>query len=60
MLYQVKLQYGCMIEASSREEAYAQAIRMLREAPASYVADVRQAGEPKKPVSIVRRLITGQ
>jgi len=60
MLYQVKLQYGCLIEASSRDEAYAKAIRLLRESPESYVSDVRQAGEPKKRSSLMRRLITGQ
>ena len=60
MLYQVKLQYACMIDASSRDEAYAKAIRLLRESSESYVSDVRQAGEPKKPVSLMRRLITGQ
>ncbi len=60
MLYQVKLQYGCMIDASSRNEAYTKAIRLLRESPESYVSDVCQAGEPKKPASLMRRLITGQ
>lgn len=60
MLYQVKFQYGCLIEASSRDEAYSKAIRLLRETPESYVSDVRQAGESKKPVSLMRRLITGQ
>ena len=59
MLYQVKLQYGCLIEASSRDEAYSKAIRLLRESPESYVSDVRQAGEPKKPESLMHRLITG-
>jgi hypothetical protein len=59
MLYQVKLQYGCVIDASSRDEAYAKAIRLLRESPESYVSDVRQAGEPKRPTSLMHRLITG-
>lgn len=60
MLYQVKLQYGCLIEAASRDEAYAKVIRLLRESPESYVSDVRQAGEPKHQPSLMRRLITGQ
>ena len=59
MLYQVKFQYGCLIEASSRDEAYAKAIRLIRESPESYVSDVRQAGESKKPESLIHRLIMG-
>ncbi len=60
MLYQVRFQYGCMIEASSRDEAYSKAIRLLRDSPASCISDVRQPGEPKKPTSLMRRLITGR
>ena len=60
MLYQVKLQYGYLIDAASRDEAYSKAIRLLRESPESYVSDVRQAGEPKQKASFMRRLITGQ
>lgn len=60
MLYQVKLQYGCFVEAGSRDEAYSKAIRLLRESPAAYVSDVRQAGEAKTPKSLLKRLITGQ
>lgn len=59
MLYQVRLQYGCLTEGSSRDEAYTKAIRRLRESPESYISDVRQSGEPKKPRSLLRRLITG-
>ena len=59
MLYQVKLQYGFLVDAGSRDEAYAIAIRLLREAPQSYVSDIHQAGEPKKPETFVHRIITG-
>jgi hypothetical protein len=60
MLYQVKLQYGFLIDASSRDEAYARAIRLLRENPSAYVSDVRQHGEPKGRPSLMKRLITGE
>ncbi len=59
MLYQVKLQYGFLVDAVSRDAAYATAIRLLREAPQSYVSDIHQAGELKKPETFVHRIITG-
>src|SRR5262249_13986363 len=60
MLYQVKLQYGFVIDAASRDEAYTKALRLVRENPASYIADVRQHGEPKGNPSLMKRLITGR
>lgn len=60
MLYQVKLQYGCIIDAASRDEAYTKAVRLLRENPAAYISDVRQQGEPRGHRSLVMRLITGR
>ncbi len=61
MLFQVKLQYGCIVEAMSREEAYVMAIRLLRENPSAYISDIRQQGESKKnPPSLMWRLITGR
>lgn len=60
MLYQVKLQYGFLIDGSSRDEVYAKAVRLLRENPPVYISDVRQHGEPKRDMSFVKRLITGQ
>lgn len=60
MLYHVKLQYGFVVDAPSRELAHATALRMMREAPASYIADVKNHGEPKGHPSLMKRLITGQ
>ena len=60
MLYQVKLQFGFLIDGSNRDEVYAKAVRPLRENPASYIADVRQHGEPKGHPSLMKRLITGR
>lgn len=60
MLYHVKLQYGFLVDGSSRDEAYAKAIRLVRENPSAYISDVRQHGEPKDHPSLVKRLITGK
>lgn len=58
MLYSVRLN-GFLIDASSRDEAYAKALRRLRESPESAVGNLTAAGSPKR-VSILRRLITGE
>lgn len=60
MLYHVKLQYGFVIDAASRDEAYAKGVRLVRENPAAYISDVRQHGEPKGHPSFIKRIITGQ
>lgn len=60
MLYHVKLQYGFVVDAPSREVAHATAVRTMREAPASYIAEVKPYGEPKEHPSLMKRLITGQ
>ena len=60
MLYQVRLQYGFMLEASSREEAFQKALRRLRESPESAVSDVHQAGQPRQKDGLFKRLMTGR
>ena len=60
MLYQVKLQYGFLVEASSREEAFQKAVRELKESPASHVADVRQTGLADGNRPLWKRLVTGR
>ena len=58
MLYQVRLQYGFMLEASSREEAFQKALRRLRESPESAVSDVHDG--PIGPSSGVRSAPAGR
>ena len=60
MLYQVKMQYGFLIEAGSREEAFQKALRRLRESPESAVSDVRQAGQADGKRPLWRRFVTGR
>jgi hypothetical protein len=60
MLYQIKLQYGFIVDAGNRDEAYSKVIRRLRESPELFIADIRPAGESKNKPSLMRRFITGQ
>ena len=60
MLYQVRLQYGFMLEASSRDEAFQKALRRLRESPESAVSDVHQAGQHRHKDGLFKRLVTGR
>jgi hypothetical protein len=50
MLYQIKLQYGFLIEAGSKEQAHQKAQRMLRESPESYISDIRFPDDAKPPL----------
>jgi hypothetical protein len=60
MLYQVKLQYGFMVEAGSREDAFQKAIRELKDSPASHISDVRSTGVTDGKRPLWKRLVTGR
>ena len=60
MLYQIRLQYGFHVEASSNSEAFGKACRALRENPGSHIATVRQADAPRNKRSLLRRIVTGE
>ena len=60
MLYQIKLQYGFIVDAGNRDDAYSKVIRRLRESPELFIADIRPAGDSKNKPSLMRRFITGQ
>lgn len=59
MLYQIRLQYGFMIEANSPDDAHQKAVCSLREAPESHISRVERANTPRKR-SIVKRIFTGK
>lgn len=58
MLYRIGLN-GFLIEASTKSEAYAKAVRRLRESPESAIAYVTEPGGHKSK-SVLYRLITGK
>jgi hypothetical protein len=60
MLYRVRLQFGFVMDASSKDEAYAKALRRLREAPESAISAVVPEGEANMKRSLMGRLLTGQ
>ncbi len=60
MIYQIKLQYGFLIDAASAEDAFQKAIRRLRETPEGFVSGVYPAGQKKEKPGILRRIVTGE
>ena len=60
MLYQVRLQYGFLIEADNRDQAFRLARKRLLDSPDSAISKVEQYGTPKGKAGVVKRLITGR
>ena len=59
MIYQIKLQYGFLIDAGNSEEAYQKAVRRLRDTAEGFVSSVYPAGQKKEKPGILRRIMTG-
>jgi len=59
MIYQIKLQYGFMVDASNQTDAFNKAVRMIRENPSSFISGVVQASAPKRKTSLVMRIVKG-
>lgn len=60
MLYRVRLQYGLLVDAANRDEAYAKALRRLRENPETAIAEVQAAQTAKKHRPLWKQLLTGR
>ena len=60
MLYRVRFQFGFLIDAASKDEAYAKALRKLRESPESAISGIQPEGEANVKRSLINRLWTGQ
>jgi hypothetical protein len=60
MLYRVRFQFGFVIDAASKDEAYAKALRRLRESPETAISGVQQEGETTVKRSLLNRIVTGQ
>jgi hypothetical protein len=58
MLYRIGLN-GFLIEASSKSEAYAKAVRRLRESPETAIGTIGEPGGHKSK-SVLYRLLTGK
>ncbi len=58
MLYNVRMN-SYFIEAASKGDAYAKAVRRLRESPETAIGFIAPANEPKNR-SLVGRLLTGK
>jgi hypothetical protein len=59
MIYQIKLQYGFLVDATDQASAYSKAVKALRENPGSHISGVTQASAPKKKMSLPMRIIKG-
>jgi hypothetical protein len=59
MIYQIKLQYGFMVEAEDKAAAYALAAKSLRENPGMAISSVFPAMNPKNKSSLLMRIIKG-
>jgi hypothetical protein len=59
MLYNVRLN-SFYIDAHSRDEAYAKAVRRLRESPETAIGYITDASASKQKPSLLRRLVTGE
>lgn len=60
MLYRVRLQYGFLIDATNRDEAFAKALRRLRDNSETAIADVHPANAAKTSRPLWKRLLTGR
>lgn len=58
MLYNVRMN-SYFIEAATKDEAYAKAVRRLRESPETAIGYIAPANQPKDH-SLWRRLLTGK
>ena len=59
MIYQVKLQYGFVVDAADQATAHAMAVRALRENPSSHISGIKQASAPRRKTSLLMRIIKG-
>lgn len=59
MIYQIKLQYGFIVDAANQTDAFNKAVKMIRENPSSHISGVSQASAPKKKTSLAMRIIKG-
>lgn len=60
MMYQIKLQFGFVIDAGNSEEAFRKAVLRLRESPEAFVSGVYPAGQKKEKPGLLRRIVTGK
>lgn len=60
MIYQIKLQYGFLVDAPDQSTAYMKAVRALRDNPGSHISNVAEApASKKKSMSLLMRIIKG-
>jgi hypothetical protein len=59
MIYQIKLQYGFLVDATDQTDAYNKAVRMIRENTGSHISGVYQASAPRRKTSLLMRIVKG-
>lgn len=60
MIYQIKLQYGFIVDATNQADALNKAVKMIRENPSSHISSVFQASAPRKRKrSLLMRIVKG-
>lgn len=59
MIYQVKLQYGFIVEATNQTDAFNKAVKMVRDNPSSHISGIYQASGPKRKTSLLMRIVKG-
>ena len=60
MIYQIKLQYGFIVDATNQADALNKAVKMIRENPSSHISSVFQASAPRKRKrSLLMRILKG-
>ena len=59
MIYQIKLQYGFVVEANDQAAAYSKAAQQLRDNPGMVIASVHQFAGAKRKTSLLMRIIKG-
>lgn len=60
MLYQVRFQYGYILDADSQREAFRKARAKLQENPESAISKIDPYGTPKGKPGLIKRIITGK
>jgi len=60
MIYQIKLQYGFVVDATNQADALNKAVKMIRDNPSSHISSVFQASAPRKRKrSLLVRILKG-
>jgi len=59
MLYRVRLQYGFLIDATNRDEAYSTALHRLRENPETAISGIQSDAMQRNTRPLWTRLLFG-